>query len=61
MNQIRKTLGDEASEPRFIQTVPRQGYRFVAPVDASGAPAEPDAFEAWTKGRLSLEALNAAQ
>ncbi len=29
---IRKGLGDEAREPRFIETVPTKGYRFIAPV-----------------------------
>jgi DNA-binding winged helix-turn-helix (wHTH) protein/TolB-like protein len=30
--QIRTALGDSASSPRFIETLPRRGYRFVAPV-----------------------------
>ena len=29
---LRKALGDEAGRPRFIETVPRHGYRFIAPV-----------------------------
>lgn len=29
---IRRTLGDEAARPRFIETVPKHGYRFIAPV-----------------------------
>src|SRR5215831_13311133 len=32
MSQLRDALGDEASEPRFIRTVARRGYRFIAPV-----------------------------
>lgn len=32
IRQLRETLQDEAREPRFIATVPRQGYRFVAAV-----------------------------
>lgn len=31
--QIRAALNDDAEAPRFIQTVPRRGYRFVAPVE----------------------------
>ena len=31
---LRRTLGDDASKPRFIETVPKHGYRFVAPVEA---------------------------
>ena len=30
---LRRQLGDEASNPRFIETVPKHGYRFIAPVD----------------------------
>jgi Tol biopolymer transport system component/DNA-binding winged helix-turn-helix (wHTH) protein len=29
---LRKALGDDASKPRFIETVPRRGYRFIAEV-----------------------------
>lgn len=32
INRIRELLGDSADHPRFIETVPRRGYRFVAPV-----------------------------
>lgn len=33
VNQLRNALGDEAANPRFIQTLPRKGYRFIAPVE----------------------------
>jgi cholera toxin transcriptional activator len=33
INQLRNALGDSAASPRFIQTVPRRGYRFIAPVE----------------------------
>jgi TolB-like protein/DNA-binding winged helix-turn-helix (wHTH) protein/Tfp pilus assembly protein PilF len=32
VNKIREVLGDSAAEPRFVETLPRRGYRFVAPV-----------------------------
>jgi cholera toxin transcriptional activator len=32
MNKVRMALGDTADNPRFIETLPRRGYRFVAPV-----------------------------
>ena len=35
--QIRAALGDSASEPGFIETLPRRGYRFVAEVERGGA------------------------
>ena len=35
---LRRQLGDDAARPRFIETVPKHGYRFIAPVE-SGEPA----------------------
>ena len=35
INRLRETLGDSAESPRFIQTVPRRGYRFIAPVEGA--------------------------
>ncbi|HTD22968.1 MAG TPA: winged helix-turn-helix domain-containing protein [Terriglobales bacterium] len=32
INKLRETLGDSSSAPRFIETLPRRGYRFIAPV-----------------------------
>lgn len=32
INQVRTALGDSAANPKFIQTLPRKGYRFIAPV-----------------------------
>src|ERR1700740_184864 len=32
MNKLRCALGDSADSPRYIETIPRHGYRFVAPV-----------------------------
>jgi TolB-like protein/DNA-binding winged helix-turn-helix (wHTH) protein len=36
INRIREVLGDDAESPRFIETIPRRGYRFIAPVNANG-------------------------
>ena len=33
INKIREVLGDSAENPRFVETLPRRGYRFIAPVD----------------------------
>ena len=40
MNRLRDALGDSADSPRFIETIPRQGYRFIAPVSANGVRRE---------------------
>jgi len=34
VRQIREALGDSADQPLYVETVPRRGYRFIAPVDA---------------------------
>jgi DNA-binding winged helix-turn-helix (wHTH) protein/Tol biopolymer transport system component len=38
INKIREALGDSAGTPRFVETLPRRGYRFIAPVEAGVAP-----------------------
>jgi DNA-binding winged helix-turn-helix (wHTH) protein len=38
VRQIRAVLGDDAGAPAYIETVPRTGYRFVAPVTVVGPP-----------------------
>jgi cholera toxin transcriptional activator len=39
INKIRDTLGDSAGSPRFVETLARRGYRFVAPVEVIGRSA----------------------
>jgi cholera toxin transcriptional activator len=56
VNRIREALGDTAASPRYIETLARRGYRFVAPVeriadgiapaDAAAASNDADAAEA---------------
>jgi TolB-like protein/DNA-binding winged helix-turn-helix (wHTH) protein len=41
LNKLRRALGDSADNPRFIETLPRHGYRFIAPVEAMAAGTEP--------------------
>src|SRR6476646_5005398 len=36
INKVREALGDSATGPRFIETLPRRGYRFLAPVEKIG-------------------------
>jgi TolB-like protein/DNA-binding winged helix-turn-helix (wHTH) protein/Tfp pilus assembly protein PilF len=33
VNRLREALGDSAESPRFIETLPRRGYRFIAPIE----------------------------
>src|SRR5437660_628560 len=35
INKLREALGDSAENPRFIETLPRRGYRFIAPVSST--------------------------
>src|ERR1700726_1515099 len=39
INKIREVLGDSAESPRFVETLPRRGYRFVAPVEGATPPS----------------------
>lgn len=39
--ELRRALGDDAKNPRFIQTVPRKGYRLIAPVSTQAETPAP--------------------
>jgi DNA-binding winged helix-turn-helix (wHTH) protein len=39
INKIREVLGDSAENPRFVETLARRGYRFIATVEETGRPA----------------------
>jgi DNA-binding winged helix-turn-helix (wHTH) protein len=41
INKIREVLGDSAESPRFVETVPGRGYRFIAPVEDAGVGKTP--------------------
>src|SRR5690349_7389251 len=50
IKQIRSALGDNAQAPVYIETLPRRGYRFIAPVNTAGedraaGPGEPPSDE----------------
>ena len=40
INKLREALGDSAGSPRFIETLARRGYRFLAPVEIIGGENE---------------------
>jgi DNA-binding winged helix-turn-helix (wHTH) protein len=51
INQIRTALGDDAEKPRFVETIPRHGYRFLCPIEVSEAPpVQPEANPALSAG-----------
>ena len=41
VKRLRDTLGDSADSPRFVETVPRRGYRFIAPTSVDGPSSLP--------------------
>src|SRR4030095_14540469 len=43
VSQIRAALGDKPTSPRFVETLPRRGYRFVASVELVEPEKRPDA------------------
>jgi TolB-like protein/DNA-binding winged helix-turn-helix (wHTH) protein/Tfp pilus assembly protein PilF len=45
VNRLREALGDSAESPRFVETLPRRGYRFVAPVTEVKGPERDSAAE----------------
>ncbi len=50
-NKLRSALGDSASNPRFIETLPRRGYRFIAPIElVTENPAAPVSVEPGADG-----------
>jgi DNA-binding winged helix-turn-helix (wHTH) protein/tetratricopeptide (TPR) repeat protein len=42
VNRLRETLGDSAESPRFIETLPKRGYRFIASVETGPTRRQPD-------------------
>src|SRR5262249_42766726 len=60
VNRIRDVLGDSSDSPRFIETIPRRGYRFIASVEGSGLSAVPGGVAlAQPSQRVSRREFNA--
>jgi Tol biopolymer transport system component/DNA-binding winged helix-turn-helix (wHTH) protein len=61
INKIREALGDSADNPRFIETLARRGYRFIAPVTRppaltpNGVASSPGSEESIAVADLALE------
>ena len=63
ISQVRAALGDSGDNPRFIQTIPKRGFKFVAPVatpPSATAPARAKAFNYWVSIPLTLALAAAA-
>jgi DNA-binding winged helix-turn-helix (wHTH) protein/Tol biopolymer transport system component len=69
VNRLREALNDEASRPRYIETIPRRGYRFIAavtahsPTEASSAilkdpPPKPEITAGETGGAIGPAEIN---
>ena len=46
INKLREVLDDSADNPRFVETLPGRGYRFIAPVTLEGAEQAPASIQA---------------
>ncbi|HEU4650049.1 MAG TPA: transcriptional regulator, partial [Croceibacterium sp.] len=57
---LRRQLGDDAANPRFIETVPKHGYRFIAALQAADAPTITTASSAAWRQALSTVLAGAA-
>src|SRR4051794_17717919 len=61
IRRLREALGGSAGGPRFIETLPRRGYRFIAPVEGNGgappATASPSADDPLPPAGTSLSAI----
>ena len=53
VNRLRETLGDSATLPKYIETIPRRGYRFIAALESSTVKP------AWWKRKATIAVLAA--
>src|SRR5690348_14587097 len=64
IKKLRDTLGDSVESPRFIETLPKRGYRFIYPVNGARAPAAAHVHspmswwqQPWASGLVALTVL----
>ena len=58
VKKLRDVLGDSAEKPRFVETIPRRGYRFIYPVDeATALVGRKAAWSRWVTVGLLLAAM----
>lgn len=69
INKLREALGDSAENPRYVETLPRRGYRFIAPIqngsgnghaaDASALSSAPAALQSPVQAQAAAPAASA--
>jgi eukaryotic-like serine/threonine-protein kinase len=61
VKRLRDALGDSAESPRFVETIPRRGYRFIAPVEGTEPVLAPVRHAVvWPRRRLAVAITAAA-
>jgi DNA-binding winged helix-turn-helix (wHTH) protein len=63
VRQVRLALGDRARAPRYVETIPRRGYRFVSQVDRPGGTVDrrrPMRWQMWTAAAVAAVLLAGA-
>jgi len=53
--EIRRALGDDTEDPRYIETIPKRGYRFIAPTKVSLVKAAPTVSTGVEAGAAVIE------
>jgi len=56
--RLREVLGDSSENPRFVETIPRRGYRFIAPVEEVFPPHPSAALEGTSSAPSQAELAN---
>lgn len=59
MKKLREALGDDAGKPLYIETIPRRGYRFIAPVHMEGQDPVVDE-PSWLTAETAVQAIAVA-
>ncbi len=54
IRRLREALGDSADSPRFVETLPKRGYRFIGEIDTTSTPARAAPDPAGEEANLSL-------